>query len=414
MRKLLFILLTIVAFTGSSQGLRELYQQGVQAYEQKNYELFKEKMYTIDTMRPNYPAVVYNLAGGYALTGNKEMSIQVLNKYILMDATQDFTQDKDFETILGLPDFAKIQDKQRTLTETIETKNSIEFPILNAHPESITYSTKQKSFFIGGVRDGNIWKIQDGKEPILWAESPKNSWSVMGLEVSPDGKTLWACTSAMSYYSEYDQNQEGFASVLKYDLKNGKLLKTFALPGGHNFGDLIADEEGNIYISDGTANMLYWISNETSELELYADLSKTVFNLQGLTFGASQNELYLSDYIDGIYLFDLNTKQAQKLQIEADDILIKGIDGLYYDNGSLIGLHNGTKPNRVVKYELSKDGKKIISKIVLAQGGKLGEPTQGVWIEGRFHFIMNSPWGSYDRDDNFNPEGTNLKIGIIE
>ncbi|MEP1032842.1 hypothetical protein [Ekhidna sp.] len=414
MRKIIYLLLTISTFIGTTQSLRELYQEGVKAYEEKNYELFREKMFTIDTMRPNYPAVVYNLAGGYALTGNQKMSLNVLKKYILMDATQDFTEDKDFASIIDLPAFAQIREKQIQLTKTLNLGKSIEVPLLYAHPESITYSDKQKAFFIGGVRDGSIWKIEEGKEPQLWADSPKNSWSVMGLETSKDEKILWACTSAMNFYEDFDQNEEGFASVLKYDLKSGELLETYALPGGHNFGDLISDDAGNVYISDGTANKLYWISNKQGKLEIFVDLSKTAFNLQGLTLNKTQNAIYISDYIDGICLIDLESKKAEKLEIAADDVLIKGIDGLYFDNGTLIGLHNGTNPNRVVRYELSKNGKEIIAKEVLGQGGQLGEPTQGTWVGSRLFYIVNSPWGAYDRDGNFNPDGNNLIIGIIE
>ncbi|MEQ6166487.1 hypothetical protein AAOE16_04780 [Ekhidna sp. MALMAid0563] len=414
MKKAIYSLLILSTFVSSSQSLRELYQKGLKAYEEKNYEEFREKMATIDSMRPNYPAVVYNLAGGYALTGNAEMSIKVLNKYILMDAVQDFTKDQDFQSILDHTDFLKIQEKQKELSVTIEPAETRTYPAIESHPESITYYKKHKAYFVGGVRDGNIWKIKEDEVPQLWVESPKNSWSVMGLEVSSDNKVLWACTSSMSNYAEYNQSEEGYASVLKYDLKNGKLLETFALPGGHNFGDLIIDDKGNVFISDGIANKLYWISEDDQQLEEFADLSKQIFNLQGLTFDADQKNIYLSDYIDGIYKLNLESRKATKLRIEKDDILIKGIDGLYFDDDSLIGMHNGTNPNRVVRYFLSADGNSLTGKETLVQAGSLGEPTQGTWINGSLHFIMNSPWGAYDQDGNFNPEGESVIIGVIE
>ncbi|MEQ9008498.1 MAG: hypothetical protein RLP12_11475, partial [Ekhidna sp.] len=394
MRKTIYLLFTLTTFSCSAQSLSEIYQEGLKAYEEKNYEGFKEKMFTIDTMRPNYPAVVYNLAGGYALTGELAKAIETLEKYILMDATQDFSEDADFASLLDLENFKTIKKKQNSLSETIEIEQTYSILLQESHPESMAYSKKQKTFFIGGVRDGTIWEVKEGREPKLWAGSAKNSWSIMGLQVSSDEKTLWACTSSMNNFQEYNQSEEGFASVLKYDIKNGKLLETYALPGGHNFGDLITDKAGNIFISDGTANKLYWISNKKGELVEFADLSREVFNLQGLTFDDSEEYLYLSDYIDGIYKIDIKTKNLEKLKIEAEDVLIKGIDGLYFTDNSLIALHNGTNPNRVVKYTLSVDQRAIIGKEVLAQGGVLGEPTQGVWLEGQLHFIMNSPWGA--------------------
>lgn len=414
MRKTIYLLFTLTAFTCSAQSLREIYQEGLKAYEEKNYEGFNEKMFTIDTMRPNYPAVVYNLAGSYALIGKPDKSLETLRKYILMDATQDFSQDSDFASLLGLDGFKEIIRKQKELTETEEITEAHRFAILSAHPESITYSNRQKSFFMGGVRDGNIWKIKPGNDPELWAKSPKDSWAVMGAEVSSDDKVLWVCTSSMSNYQDYNQNEEGFASVLKYELKSGKLLGTFTLPGGHNFGDLISDNHGNVYISDGTANKLYWINQTKGELEVFVDLSKTVFNLQGLALDDAQKSIYVSDYIDGIYKVSLETKMVTRLSIEGEDILIKGIDGLYFEENSLIGFHNGNNPNRIVRYQLSEDGNALLSKKILAQGGKLGEPTQGTWVNGSLFYIVNSPWTSYDRDGNFTPDGDSIIIGVIE
>ncbi len=414
MRKIPFLIFILSIQLGYSQSLRALYQEGVKAYEANNYELFRDKMEQINNMRPNYPAVVYNLAGGYSLTGSNEMALKTLNQYILMDAITDFTQDSDFKSLIGETQFEKLLKKRELLSSPIKVDQAYSFPVLYAHPESITYSQDQKSFFIGGVRDGAIWKVQPNEEPILWAKSEKNSWSVMGLQVSQDEKFLWACTAAMSNYQNFEQHEEGYASVLQYSLSSGELLQTYALPGGHNFGDLIVDRKGNVFISDGVANKLYWVEARSKKLEEFYDLSDEVFNLQGLTFGEKENEIFLSDYIDGIYKLDLKDKSLIKLDVKSDKILIKGIDGLYYRDGSLIGLHNGTKPNRIVKYFLSEDRSSILSKKVVSQADILGEPTQGVWIQEKFYYISNSPWASYDPDGNFTPSEKNLIIGVIE
>ncbi len=414
MKKVLLIAISLFSLaTLEAQSIRDLYQEGLKAYEEKDYKLFKEKMFAIDTMRPNYPAVVYNLAGSYALTGELDKSIQTLNKYILMDASPDFSKDADFDAIKETSGFAEIQRLQEKLTKEIPVQNAIEWAILPSHPESITYSKKQNSYFIGGVRDGNIWKIQEGKEPMLWAASESNSWCVMGLEVSEDNKFLWACTAAMENYDGFLQNDEGFSSVLKFDLKSKKCLAKYTLADGHVFGDLISDSQGNIYISDGTANIIYTVNEEKEQLEIFKDLSKTVFNLQGLTLNKDQTSIYISDYIDGIYKLDIDTKKVSKLTIHANQVLLKGIDGLYFDDNSLIGLHNGNTPNRVIKYQLNKSGNAIIGKEIISQAGVLGEPTQGVFVNDQFFYITNSPWGAYDKDGNFNPSAQNLIIGTI-
>lgn len=411
MRKLLFTLFTVLLLHLHGQSLRDLFQEGLQAYDQKNYVLFRDKMLAIDQLRPNYPAVVYNLSSAYALTGDHEKSIETLKKYLLMDATHDFAKDNDFNSIISTDTFKEIEAIQQTLVQEIGFNTAFKWELASSHPESITYSDKQGSFFIGGVRDGSIWEIPKNKPPKIFANTSKNSWAVMGLEMTADGKQLWACTSSMSNYKGYDQNEEGFASVLQYETKSGELLNTYSLDGGHNFGDLIIDAKGNVYISDGTANQLYCINKTNNELEVFLDLSEVVFNLQGLTLNEDQSALYVSDYIDGIYRINIENKSIDKLKVGSEDILLKGIDGLYFRNNSLIGLHNGTQPNRIIQYELSSDGLTILSKTIKAQAGTLGEPTQGVWVKDELHFISNSPWGAYDQDGNFNPSYNFIVIG---
>lgn len=415
MRKYIYSLLFSLVMSGAfGQNLREIYMEGLSAYEAKNYTAFLDKMLKVDSLRPNYPAVVYNIAKGYALTGQLDQSVQTLNKYLLMDAMQEFSKDSVFATLSSNSLFSDVVQKVESLQKPILPTQSLSYEILSAHPESMAYDQKQKTIYMGGVRDGHIYQLKEGKSPEIWAESSQKSWSIMGLALSPDGKYLWACTSSMPNYVGFDQNEEGYVSVLKYDLKNGELLERFVMTGEHNFGDLIIDKKGNVYISDGIANTVYKISKKQNELVPFVDLSNQVFNLQGLTFDDQEQCMYLSDYIDGIYKLDMAKLTVTKLNTQGSDILLKGIDGLYMQGNSLIGLHNGTKPNRVVRYLLSDDGNALVEKEVLVQDGDLGEPTQGVFINDQFHFIMNSPWGSYDEDSNFVPEGKDIKIGILE
>ena len=414
MRKIYSTLLIFAAFTLNAQSIRELYQEGVQAYDSGQFDLFKKRMEEIDQKRPNYPAIVYNLACAYSLTGNSEKALKTLNSYILMDASQNLSEDSDLAPLVGLSGFKQILEKQTLLAKDIPVRQVSKWKLQDAHPEAFAYSKKQKAYYIGGVRDGKIWKIEEEEAPEIFASSTQDSWAVMGLAVSPDGKHLWACTSSLPNYLDYDQNLNGYASVLKYDLRNGELVNSHVLKGEHNFGDLVVSNEGDVFISDGTANKVYWINQRTNQLEEFYDLTKSVFNLQGITFDEKQKCLFLSDYIDGIYRLDLSDKKLSKLKVATDDILIKGIDGLYYKDNSLIGLHNGTTPNRVVKYSLDTDECAIKSKEILSQADVLGEPTQGVWVKDEFHYITNSPWGSYDRDNNFSPKADFLIIGAIE
>lgn len=395
-----------------SQSLGELFQQGTEAYQRKDFQSFKRYLMKFDSLRPNYPPVVYNLATAHALLDEKPLALERLHQFILMNATHPFEEDADFASLKTEDAFNDLIQKRKSLNTEIPVDIWKKAAILDSHPEAITYTRKLNGFLIGGVRDGKIWLLKEGQAPVVWAESPTDSWAVMGLDVSPDEKLLWVCTSAIKNFEGLEEDQEGNVSILKYDLKRKILLETFKLSGHHTFGDLITDEKGNVYISDGKANHVYYLTPK-NEIRLLADLSKELYNLQGICLNKSGTHLFLSDYIGGIYRLNIDSKELQKLTT-SDEVLLKGIDGLYYQEGSLIGVHNGTKPNRVIRYFLDDSDTYLTNKEVISQGGLLGEPTQGAFVNRRFYYLANSPWGAYDKNGQFNPKEKQLIIGIGE
>lgn len=413
MKNILLLNLLISSFILSSQSLRDLYKEGVTAYEQKDYQTFKNRMFAIDSMRPNYPPAIYNLASAYALLGEKEKSFQKLNQFILMSAYDAFEEDEDFLSLQAEPQFYQLLDKRMELSREISVKIDQELSLINSHPESITYSKKLKAFFIGGVRDGHIWMMKNGQAPNIWTATTSDSWAIMGLDVSADGKHLWVCTTALDNHQHVQKEDMEKVSVLKYDIKKKRLIKKYVLPPKHVFGDLVVDKKGNVFISDSQTNHIYTISKEKEELERFMDLSNQAFSLQGLTLNDDQTQLFVSDYISGIYKLDISKKKIIHLNT-TEQVLLKGIDGLYYQDGYLIALHNGTRPNRVVKYQLDTSENQIVNKQILAQAGLLDEPTQGTFIGNTFYYIANSPWGAYNEETGFKPANQTLIIGKIE
>ncbi len=415
MGKLIFLALLLpFSYYAYPQSYQELYLEGVTAYEQKNFKKLKKYMLAVDSMRPNYPPVIYHLASAYALLNEKQSALEKLNQFILMNAIDPFEQDEDFGPLSEEVAFHELIQKRENLMKEIPVSDWKRIKILNTHPETITYSKKIKSYLIGGVRDGKIWAIKEDGKPKVWTEPLANSWSILGLTISNDGKYLWVCTSALENFDKLATADKGKASVLKYDVKKGKLLATFTLPTiDHTFGHLVTDKKGNVYISDGTTNQVFVITKEKEELTLFADLSDSLFNMQGLCLDKEQTTLFIADYVDGIYRLNLETKKLEKLKIPTD-VLLKGIDGLYYQNGSLIGMHNGTNPNRIVKYQLGVSETNIINKTILSQAGILDEPTQGVWVNGKLYYIVNSPWSAYDKKGDFSLEEENLIIGVVD
>ena len=56
-------------------------------------------------------------------------------------------------------------------------------------------------------------------------------------------------------------------------------------------------------------------------------------------------QIFVPDYLRGIGLLEISTKQVRWLSMEKG-FALNGIDGLYFDRGTLIAVQNGTSPER--------------------------------------------------------------------
>ena len=104
----------------------------------------------------------------------------------------------------------------------------------------------------------------------------------------------------------------------------------------------------------------------------------------------------------GVFDFDVRSKTVRKIASLANTTML-GIDGLYFYNGSLIGVQNGVKPSRIIRVRLSKDFQSFEKfEIVESNNPKFSEPTLGVIINGELLFNANSQWDDINEQGIFN------------
>jgi hypothetical protein len=83
---------------------------------------------------------------------------------------------------------------------------------------------------------------------------------------------------------------------------------------------------------------------------------------------------------------------------------LNGIDGLYFDAGSLIAVQNGTFPERVVAFRLDPTLTNVVSATIIEKSTPtLGDPTHGVVVKHAFYYIANSGWNAIDEHGNMKP-----------
>lgn len=225
------------------------------------------------------------------------------------------------------------------------------------------------------------------------------------MKVDRARRTLWVCTAAHPQMANYREEDNGRSGVFKYDLRSGRLLKTYLLPNKpkpHWLGDLVLNSAGDVFATDSISPAIYRIPRGSDELELFIE-GEPFVSPQGLDLTADEKHLLMADYSKGIYRIDLQTRKIINVAPAPTSTLL-GIDGLYRYGDSLLAVQNGVNPQRVVRLFLNKGFDQVLRfEIVEANNPLFDEPTLGVLVGNMFYYVANSQWGAIDEKGRLAP-----------
>lgn len=386
--------------------VRYYMQQATQAYRAKDYAAYLENMKQALNLRQEHPTLMYNLAGAYALNGNKSEAIGWLGKVAAMGLIYAAAEDEDFASIKDSEEFKNLLQKfeankapinHSTPAFTLEEKGLI--------TEGLAYDSATGTFYVSSAHKRKILSVDKKGAAREFSSGQDGLWSVMGMKVDAKRRHLWVASTAipqMMNFTEADKNRTG---VFKYDLKTGKLIKKYLLPETtkpHTFGDLAVHPSGDVYVTDSQTPAIYVISRATDALELYAG-PEPFGSPQGLDFSADGKYLFVADYGRGIFVSEVKSKKFVKLE-RPENVSLLGVDGLYFHKGSLIAVQNGSRPHRIVRAFLNPAMNRVERlEVIEANHPLFDEPTLGVVAGDKFYFIANSQWGSVNEQGQLAP-----------
>ena len=380
----------------NAQTQRELYNTSIKAYEAKDYKAFLKLTTTLDSLRPFHPAYTYNLASANALNGNPATALRVLRKLILMNSATAFEADPDFESIKHEDGFKAVISLKSDQNKLIVTsKPVVELSEKELHPEGLVHLSKSKIWLASSIRKRKIVAF-DSKTGNCrdWLKDDK-MLSVLSMKTDSKEEFLWVATAAFEEMENFDKTLTGKSEILKIDISTKKIVHRYSVNGSHVFGDLFVTKNDIVYVSDSDKPMIYKIENETMEEFIsFAD----GYNLQGLTFNKEQTKLFIADYLKGIAVIDMNSKNKTWLSFP-EQATAKGIDGLVFYRNTLIAIQNGVKPIRITKVTLNASQDKISSfKVLDNNRPEFNEPTLATLIDNELYFFANSPWSAYGKN----------------
>lgn len=382
----------------TSGDVRTYVQNASAAYKRKDYPTLIDNMKLALRERPNYWRYIYNIAMGYALSGDEATSVRWLGQLADMGLVVPAARDDDFNSIRNADGFTSILARFEANARPIgQSQTAFTIHEKGLVPEGIAYDPVEKTFYLGSVYKRKIISIKNGTANDF-GTTADGLWSVMGMRVDAARRVLWVCTASQPQMMNFKESEKGISGIFKYDLQTKQLAKKYLLPRdgkSHWLGDLVLNSRGDVFASDSITPAIYKIDRDRDSISPFL-VNDSFVNPQGLAFSADGKHLFMADYLKGIFAIEVKTK-AVSLVTPTSSVTLLGIDGLYAYQGRLVGVQNGVPPNRIVEMLLDPTASRVVRfKTLEANNPLFEEPTLAVLVNDSLFYIANSQWSTLD------------------
>jgi sugar lactone lactonase YvrE len=381
---------------------RAHYREAVRAYEERDYSGFLEHARVAQRLRPTHGGVTYALAAAYALAGDTVEALAALRRFATLGYSAEPASDTDFVALRGSTGLAEVERRlARNREPLIRSTVAFTLPERDLLAEGIAYDARDGAFYVSSVHRRKIVRMtSDGRFSEFAVLDRPGLWAPLGLRVDPVRRVLWVASAAVPQMAGYSAADSGRSALLRFDLNTGKLSGRYPVPADgrpHVLGDVAITRRGDVYATDSRAPAIYRVAAGGDSLERFME-SPLLLSAQGLALSPDERRVYVADYSRGLIQVDLATRTASEV-VGADTVVTLGIDGLYYHDGTLIGIQNGVTPHRVLRLELSPDGDRIVGSVPIERGHpRYREPTLGALVGRELYYVANSQWELFGED----------------
>ena len=397
---LLLAFFVVLTRASKAQDIVNDYQQFIKAYNEKRYEQCAQLGAPL-AKYADHPGIQYKLAECYCQTDQLPKSLELLGLLARRGLPYPVEENQGFSRLYGDKRFAEYTATFRRNRTTVD-RSTVALVINDSLliPEGIAYDSLHQTTFIGSLARHKVIRCSGAGGCADFVTGEQHGfWMALGMKVSPDLKSVWLCSA-----SEKD-SLNGYSGLFQFEIPTGKLLQRFVMDnkqGPHLFNDLVITGGGDVYFTDSKAGKVWRLLRGSDTLVEYA--AGFVYP-NGIAADEEKKVLFVADFT-GLHMIDLVTGKRSQLSHQGRTYL-NGIDGLYYYQGSLIGIQDsGNQDDRVARfyYDIKKN---IITKVETLQSFRKDFiiPTTGTIVNGEFHYIANAQLRSLQPDGSLtNPE----------
>ncbi|MFZ2235509.1 MAG: hypothetical protein WBP11_13890 [Dokdonella sp.] len=341
------------------------------------------------------------LAASYSNLDEKSKAYDTLLRMQTQGFGYNLTKDERFKKVSDTEvwDYA-LANLRANLKPFGEGKVAFTLPKGEYLFESMAWDPKREKFLLGSVREGKVYLAdKQGKiEEFIVPDAVNGLWSIYALAVDTKRDLLYVTSTASEYFKGFKADDVGKAGLFKFQLSSGKFLDKVILPaaadGNNTLSSLAVGKNGQVFAVDGIRSIMYRLDGKTLKPLMH---NPNLKSLRGMAVSGDGKTLYFSDYTRGIFGVDLTTSKAFDIKYDLSQLVLPGIEGLFWYDNTLIAIEPGMSPKRVIRLHLSADGRKVERVMPLDAGNPaLVFPTTGTIVDDALYFFADSHRAFYD------------------
>jgi peptidylprolyl isomerase len=340
--------------------------------------------------RPEDATLHYYHAATLAACGDVAGTVAALEKTVELGDGFLPVVDVGFETVADDPAYrAVVQAMADRLPRVTEAEVAFRVEGADWIPEGIAWDERTGRLFMGSMARGTILVLGAAGSQGVFAGAGEGLRSVLGLVVDEPRRRLLAVDSGKIFAAPEGATVAPDA-VVALDLETGGVQRRLEAPDGVQLNDVTIARSGTVYASDSGQGIVLSAAADAAALTPMEDLP-VLRGANGLALDSRQAALYVA-HSTGVARVDLESGEVVPRIPVASRESLGAIDGLYWRQGTLLGVQNVTHPGRVVAALLDEAGERVteVRTLLSHHHPDLAEPTTGAVAGGRFFVLANS------------------------